>query len=75
MEQAAIVFEAYRQKGHIYPKFWTQLSQIMKTEMESNPRDLSSFLHHFNSNNELFVDNVFAILISAIPSSNVKVKS
>ncbi|XP_021955187.1 uncharacterized protein LOC110851641 isoform X2 [Folsomia candida] len=69
MEQTAIVFEAYRQRGHIYAKtFWNEISVIMRKDMESSsPRDLSSFLHHLNSNNDLFVENVFAILVSAIP--------
>ncbi len=68
MEQTSIVFEAYRKKGHIYPRFWTGITEIMKTEVKSKPKDLSSFLHHFNSNSELFADNVFAILTSSIPT-------
>jgi hypothetical protein len=67
MTETAIAFQAYKQKGFMFPKFWMEMSEITKRDMEL--RDLSSFLHHFNSNSELFVENVFAILVSSIPNT------
>lgn len=68
MEQNAIVFEAYRVKGHVFPRFWTQITEIMKVEVKTGEAEVSSFRRRFTKDSELFADNVFAILVSAIPS-------
>jgi len=62
MEQSAILFQAYRSKGHIYSNFWVEITKILRKEYP--PRDLSEFFSMFSKDEDKFILNVFAILTS-----------
>jgi hypothetical protein len=62
MEQSAIVFQAFRHKGKMYPKFWSEITKIMMKEY--SVREISEFFDLYSKDEEKFILNVIAILTS-----------